>query len=549
MTSRRRPKDGVAMLCVCCAWHSSFVRTMSGCCRIQYKIRIIYIYPDADVQTYLGLRCLPMTCCRFYFDVALVLCHGISSLIHRLVHGEQQQDVSDSFGRSRHFRQIKMKISLYILSLLSMQLRLVQGTVNSNVQSIHVRKIWFSRSLVNLSFQFYFGMPFIDCVKTCTRIRKCKSVSYTRNLKFCELNYADEATNSDALVTTVGAVFSPKSDWSYKESEFCASCLDNDMCTDSGHSSCDVYACPSPNPLKGATVLGNRFYVGSKRLYKCGNGAQEVSVCQADGNWSSVTTTCSKTCEPLVIENASVDITEIAETGAIEANVICDNGYFHRGLNKVYCNAASLEWENVEQVGCIKIYVEPWTIVYRLLGGMKTNVQLYSSWKNQKQLNSGDFRNGDLMSSWNERSIKQVKVDLTGYSDEPGASLIFDGTGTDYENWFSAERLIDSSWTDLTNGSVIEEFSIKGVNLPGTGYLRWTVLNVSGNSNTAPNCSADLVWLAIARAQQYPCDKSTIQDDIDGRMIVYSKLKNGATWDGGNLGLAKDMTVSVLLED
>ena len=437
-----------------------------------------------------------------------------------------------------------MKSLLHLQLLLQVLLLRVLIPVNSSRQSIQVRKIHFTKSLGSCTLQTYVGISVVDCAKTCTRIKACKSVSYRRQSKVCELSVADQEISPDSLLTKTGSVVSLKSDWIFKATEYCASCLDNELCISS--SSCEMFSCPTPHPTEGARILGNLFYVGSKRLYTCSNGAHEVSVCQADGNWSSVTTTCSTTCEPLVIENASVTITEAAETGEIEANIICNLGYFHRSINKVYCNATSLKWVNMEQVGCIEIYVEPWTIVYRLLGGRKPR-NPYKIWKsNEVDLLPGDFRNDDVLSSWNGSAIKQVKLDVIGFSDELVASLVFDGNGTDKENWFSVEKLINSSWADLTKESLTQKFSIKGVRAQ---HLRWAILDISENSTNDLDCSVDLVWLTAIRSKHYPCDKQAIGIKTGNQnrvFIVYSKGRNGTLWEGGELALAKEMMVSVL---
>ena len=201
-----------------------------------------------------------------------------------------------------------------------------------------VRKLY-GQSLVNSSFDTYFGISLDDCVQKCKDIRKCKSINFIRSSRFCELNNADRSTNSGALQTRGAVIFSSKHDWNF-EPEHCSPCSEGELCSLDQNQHCEIFGCPPPPPVAGATILGNLFNVETKRLYMCNNGVKQVSVCQEDGSWSPVNITCS--CGEIQIENASVDITEYEDDGQ-EANITCNPGYFHRNVNKLQCNAATLE--------------------------------------------------------------------------------------------------------------------------------------------------------------------------------------------------------------
>ena len=442
-----------------------------------------------------------------------------------------------------------MQLLMHILPLtiLFVHLAVVTCTVNTAVNDIIVRQIQFNRSLRNGIFHSFVNKSFTDCVKACSGIQKCQSISYILEADFCELSHLD--TSNDALETLSGSLFISKDNWKYDIPSKCFQCSEKEMCSvdNSGYWYCRVYRCLSPITVQNAKMFGNRFNVGAKRLYTCSNGQKEMSVCQSNGSWSSITINCTSLCDQLVIENANVNITKLNRK-RIKATVACHEGYFLQKLDRVYCDVPLQQWDNLDEVGCIKIYVDSWTKVFRLLGGTE-QLRLRKMWtENNTDMAVGNFRNNDVLSNWDNKEIKLVKVEVTGFSDEIVARLIFNGTGTDNENWFSAKRLLNSTWSDLSNKSYIPKVSIKGMLLSGGDYMRWTILNNSGMTAATINCTSDLIWLAVLRYRSYPCNAASFNGSEPGEVvIIYSAAQTGTTWDGGYLSLAKDMIVSLLM--
>ena len=443
-----------------------------------------------------------------------------------------------------------MRLLIYKLPLplLLVSLTVVTCSVNANENDLKTKQIHaqLNRSSRNGTFNSFVNASFTNCLKSCSGIIKCHSISYNLEAHYCELSHLD--ISSDALETLTASSFTPKYNWKYGIPGKCVQCSENEMCSvdKSGIWSCRVYGCLYPSSVQHAKVFGNRFNVGAKRLYTCRNGQKEISVCQPNGSWSSITINCTIQCNQLVIENANVSIIKLSRNRT-KATVACHEGYFLQKLDKVYCDVALQQWDNLDKVGCIKIFVDPWTKVFRLLGGTKKG-RLHKMWTENTDMDAGNFRNNDVLSNWDIKDIKLVKIEVTGLSDEIVARLIFDGAGTDIENWFSVETLFNSTWSDLSNQSSIQTFSIKGVTLPTVGFLRWAILNNSVVNNTVANCTSDLMWFAAFKHIFYPCDVASVSGSkLDGLVIVYSTAQTGTTWDGGNLSLAKDMTVSVLL--
>ena len=400
-------------------------------------------------------------------------------------------------------------------------------------------------SLISHTFDRHFGISWDDCLQKCQDIRKCKSINYIRKTGFCEINDGDQITNPDALQTRMGSIFSSKHDWNFEEPEHCSSCSEGELCSSEQNKQCEIIGCPPPPPVAGATILGNLFNVGTKRLYRCNNGVQQVSVCQEDGSWSPVNITCS--CSEIEIENAKYTITE-TEDGLIEATVVCDDGYFHYNANKIQCNSSTWKWDYLEQVRCVNIYAEPWTLVFRTTQAGRGHV--VRLWRRATSLRTGgEFRNDEILDNWFNLSIKQVKIDIVNVSGNVAATLVFNGEGIG-GHWFRRRRLINSSWTDLQTNVPVNVFSIYG--LSNNKYnmedylngLKWAILNyeITADNFVSIDCSKSVIWLTVLMAVYHPCDER-LRKMGKQRLIIFSNSANGTTWEGGKLELAREMNV------
>ena len=108
-----------------------------------------------------------------------------------------------------------MQLLMHILPLtiLFVQLAVVTCTVNTAENDIIVRQIQFNRSLRNGIFHSFVNKSFTDCVKACSGIQTCQSISYILEADFCELSHLD--TSYDALETLSGSLFISKDNWKY----------------------------------------------------------------------------------------------------------------------------------------------------------------------------------------------------------------------------------------------------------------------------------------------------------------------------------------------
>ena len=435
------------------------------------------------------------------------------------------------------------------MNLILISMCIIQFNLSNVSNGMKSERKTYNKRLETFSSHIYLGYSWRKCLEICKSIRNCKSVNFSRfRSGFCQLNTEDHAQNSYALKEGIGYLYSAKSEWDYTEPLECSSCSDSDVCDTSvvGNTQCKTVGCPEPAQVRGTIILGNLFYVGTRRLYKCNDGGkQEVRICQPDGSWSPLLLSCptmsTATCERPEVENANVNVTHKAD-GTTVAVVTCNPGFFHQGVNEVQCNSDTSEWDNLDEVGCIEITVDSWTKVYRTVS--TANSHVIRSWKQDGKQDTGEFRNDEIVSNWEESSFDLVKVEIIDSEDDSEKYLLFNRTDTDYLDWFSQEKLLNSSWTGLTPGSNDEVFfNIIGLKFNATGFLlRWAILNAEDDKKERLNCTSDLVWFAIAKSENFPC---TLDRELPTRVMVYSKSSAGTTWEGEQLGFAKEVIVSV----
>ncbi|XP_048252635.1 uncharacterized protein LOC125380914 [Haliotis rufescens] len=134
------------------------------------------------------------------------------------------------------------------------------------------------------------------------------------------------------------------------------------------------------------------------------------------------------------------------------------------------------------------VYLEPksdvltwdgWTVVFRARSDTRTSI--YAAWlydavyhdqpllpprlkpgcfsSNTSRPCDNHFRS-KIVTTWETAGVQLVKVVLMKNS-RVRSEIIFNGTGTNKMSWFSPNRVINSTWTDLTK-STFKYFSIKG---------------------------------------------------------------------------------------
>ena len=411
----------------------------------------------------------------------------------------------------------------------------------------------FGTQFVGNAFQIYIGMSWIKCTEKCKGIRKCKWVNYYPRMSgLCEL-FADGDSANPSLEPRESVWCSSKSNWEYDEPTHCETCSDNEMCTSDTEQTCKIVTCPHHIQTAGAKLFGNRNNIGASRLYVCGNRKQRSVKCLEDGSWSNITI-INCFCTLPNINHASLNVTE-SENG-MEATIICDSGYAHLGVNKAQCDEISKEWTTLERSACVTLHDDSRTFLYGKIHG--TLGGLLDSWEGDVT-DTGDYRNSWIISTWNEHNINQVKIEVIDFSDNVAVTLTFDGTGEDVDSWFSQDNLVESSWTDLTTGSVpAGVFRIGGTKayvadarqelVDQKITFRWGILDYDAERKKI-NCSSNKVWLAIMKTKYHPCEDIKETRGTKEHIIVYSNSDTGTTWNDGQWKLAKMMLIYVQLEE
>ncbi|XP_074642608.1 uncharacterized protein LOC141899898 [Tubulanus polymorphus] len=100
-----------------------------------------------------------------------------------------------------------------------------------------------------------------------------------------------------------------------------------------------------------------------------------------------------------------------------------------------------------------------------------------------------------LVDIWDKICIKEVLIKL--YKDEETVAFAkFDGDGSTKFNWFSPERLGESSWLDLKPGGMVAEtnyFSMQGHTIRVTELNRRFFIN-----ERYGGCPNDRLWMVVA---------------------------------------------------
>ncbi|XP_071083689.1 uncharacterized protein [Haliotis cracherodii] len=159
------------------------------------------------------------------------------------------------------------------------------------------------------------------------------------------------------------------------------------------------------------------------------------------------------------------------------------------------------------------VYLEPksdvltwdgWTVVFRARSDTRTSI--YAAWLNDAvyhdhpllppRLKPGCFSSNTsrpcddhfrskIVTTWEIAGVQLVKVVLMKNS-RVRSEIIFNGTGTNKMSWFSPNRVINSTWTDLTTSSFMY-FSITG----HPNARRFAIIH------DYISCPEDLMWMMV----------------------------------------------------
>ncbi|RUS72374.1 hypothetical protein EGW08_019872 [Elysia chlorotica] len=107
---------------------------------------------------------------------------------------------------------------------------------------------------------------------------------------------------------------------------------------------------------------------------------------------------------------------------------------------------------------------------------------------NQSLACSSHYRNRAAMESWEDIDVKGQMV----------KNVVFNARGSNYINWFEANRVVSSSWVDLKTATH-NYFSIAGHDSPNRSFRKFYI------SHLYNSCAGDVGWFAVSDMTNAVC--------------------------------------------
>lgn len=184
-----------------------------------------------------------------------------------------------------------------------------------------------------------------------------------------------------------------------------------------------------------------------------------------------------------------------------------------------------------------------WTLVFKAVSGVDKKIwDTYNSAQTSSESVDAaldvtnqfkDHYKNRVVLYWSSFNPSQAKVVLyTGAASQK--ELLFNAVGTDKLNWFSVDKLVSSSWTDIKSERR-NFFSIQGGCSGGNCRSFFINRNYGG-------CGVDAGWLVTAGVW---CSWETNADHT--KRVLYSKLSTYTDWNvKNNVGVADVLAVFLM---
>ena len=154
---------------------------------------------------------------------------------------------------------------------------------------------------------------------------------------------------------------------------------------------------------------------------------------------------------------------------------------------------------------------------------------------------TGVYRNSEIVDNWKTYNITKVKVNIID-NENVVAFLVFNGCGSSTSNWFDQNRLLESSWTDLTTTTPIQYFSLSGLQVAHLSDYTSVIYKARFFISSVvdfENCNNDQGWL-VTTYILYPCD---YDGSHTGVRILYAKDNKMARLNEDELGFAERLDI------
>ncbi|XP_052705342.1 uncharacterized protein LOC128181112 isoform X2 [Crassostrea angulata] len=139
-----------------------------------------------------------------------------------------------------------------------------------------------------------------------------------------------------------------------------------------------------------------------------------------------------------------------------------------------------------------------------------------------------------LIDRW--QSLGNFKVNVSLYKNGTKvAEVVFNGTGTSQESWFSPSKILSSSWSDVTPNQTYNYFSLEGDVDAG----QWRNFQIWKSYGGCPN---DIFWMSSSYAEP---GKLCPREQTSTKQYFYCPETTQCKFDQGAHQVADVMTVSI----
>ncbi|XP_033761059.1 uncharacterized protein LOC117342879 [Pecten maximus] len=137
-----------------------------------------------------------------------------------------------------------------------------------------------------------------------------------------------------------------------------------------------------------------------------------------------------------------------------------------------------------------------------------------------------------VLTTWDSESISEVKLEM--YEDgNMTVNIRFNGTGSNFTNWFDHNRLIDSGWSTMSQNRTFNFFSLQG------GFMRTFFIN-----EAYKGCPKDRGWMIVIdpNVGYFPCG---YEAQPNKPAFLYARGENITRWGDNDYGLADVLAVFI----
>ncbi|WAR11992.1 SAS-like protein [Mya arenaria] len=216
-------------------------------------------------------------------------------------------------------------------------------------------------------------------------------------------------------------------------------------------------------------------------------------------DWASRATSAGPVITTPAVQTSCKD--SLATCNLLDKEFYCKGEYFSWALTncKSYCGYCDYT-TTVATVPTTTHVTYPYELLLKGVAGAP-GPDLYQLWHSGQTLNGGEplashltsEYNGhykpDTSNHWNNYCFDQIRVSIFNNGIEK-AYILFNSTGSTKENWFTSDRIIDSSWTDLKTAQK-EIMSLSGDANTGREFY------ISGHTSQQNKCDS-FGWMMVS---------------------------------------------------